>query len=394
MYKLNNQIRIGDIILVRGAAKHSKVIAEFTKGHFSHAMIALENGVFLEAITGSGVQRTSSLRVLFQDKSNVIVLRCNFPNKVVEQRVLTFISVNSPKYQGQKYSFNGAIQSIKSNVKIQNIEGYFCSHLIASIYADAGFPLFEELPHKITPNGLLESKFLNDITEDVIITASNTNNLNFECIDAGGTTLSQDAKNHRQFLNKTAKYFRRNGLNIPNNVPDIILILIDKLDRENARKLDYQISKVYKAIGINEYISKNIYHPDISLLISEVMNKIDIYGEAYILPSYQKYSYDLVLTLSKRYLILKHQEISKLCYQTYKFRFFELRFEYYTILADTINSLIDDARDVLKNFEKNFPQYLNEFQNIIYTVSQEVIEKQNDPEVRSALITSLNNMNK
>lgn len=131
MYTLNSNLRVGDIILVRGAAKHSKMIAKLTNGNFSHAMIALENDIFLEAITGSGVQTTSILRVSFKDKANVIVLRCIFPDEMTKNSVLSYITQNYAVYQGRKYSYKGAVESIKKSGDDSTKGGYFCSHLVA-----------------------------------------------------------------------------------------------------------------------------------------------------------------------------------------------------------------------------------------------------------------------
>lgn len=397
MYVLNQHLRLGDIILVRGAAKHSKVIAEITNGHFSHAMIALENGVFLEAITDSGVQRTSSLRVSFQDKSNVAVLRYNFPNQEIESQVLTYISANSAKYQGQKYNIIGAIQSTQAKDMSQSSKGYFCSHLIASIYADAGFPLLNKSAHKITPNELLESVFLNNITEEIIIPISDiekkreeAGQLTFKCLDAGGTTLSQDAKNHRIFINDTAKYFRKAGLDVPNNAPEIPLILLNESNTSNAKKVDYQISKIYKKIGINKYISNNISGvSDHSLVIAQVMAEFDENGEDCTHTLYHDYCYKFISTLSKRYMLVKHQQLFNRIREQYQFRFFELRLEYYTIAVNAINSLIEEFEYILKSIETRFPLHEEEFKKIKQIVSVSVIEELKDPEVRSALITSL-----
>jgi hypothetical protein len=112
MYTFNSNICVWDIVLVRGAAKHSKLIAKLTSGHFSHAMIALENDIFLEAITGSGVQTTSMLRLSFKDKANVVVLRCIFPDEQKKTDCLAYITKHYAGYQGRKYSYKGAVESI------------------------------------------------------------------------------------------------------------------------------------------------------------------------------------------------------------------------------------------------------------------------------------------
>ena len=77
MYNINTNIKVGDIVLVRGAAKISKIIAKVTRGHFSHACLIVNEGVAIEAV-GCGVIYSSLVRFAFKDLANVRIMRPKF----------------------------------------------------------------------------------------------------------------------------------------------------------------------------------------------------------------------------------------------------------------------------------------------------------------------------
>lgn len=396
MYLFNSNLRVGDIILVRGAAKHSKIIAEFTNGHFSHAMIALENDIFLEAITGSGVQTTSAVRVSFQDKANVVVLRCIFPNKKIEANTLEYVTNNYAGYQGCKYSYKGAVTSIKENGGDKTNGGYFCSHLIAAIYEDAGFPLLNKPVYKITPNELLSSDVLQEVTEQVLspyseITLQRVKNKKkqINCIDGGGDTLSTDAKNHQKLLKETAKYFIRNGLEKPQRCGDFLDILTDPQNQSFSPKLDYQIAKKYKKLGINKYIEIEMNRGDFQSDMSSLMSEIDEFGYDHAKETYRAYNY-LLITNSIKYLDMFSQlENLQLFYDNWKFKYFALKVEYYTLIVNGISGMMEHYLDAMKSIEDKFSNSCDELHKIKETVITYTINKQVDPEKKAALVKFL-----
>ncbi|MCH7332266.1 hypothetical protein [Acinetobacter modestus] len=396
MYILNSNIKVGDIILVRGAAKHSKIIAKLTNGHFSHAMIALENGVCLEAITGTGVQRTSQSRIGFHDKANVIVLRCLFPDEQTALTTYEYISKNSAKYQGNEYSYRGAIESIATNDKDHTNGGYFCSHLVAAIFADAGFPLLDRPVHKITPNQLLESHVLENITDQIVTPISDVtkkrmekNGDKFNCIDAGGSTLSQDAKNHRKLLNDTAKYFRRNKIDVPNRPVEFVLVLTDPLNQDFAKELDYQISKTYKKIGINEYVHQSFSHADYEADLATFADEVHSFGYTHALNLYGNFNYLLMTQLAKRHNAVIHNKVFEDSYQKFKFRYCALKLEYYSTIIGAIDEMINHFIDIIRMIENKFPEHNEELQQIKATIIINIIDEQKDDEIKSALMNFL-----
>jgi len=393
MYTFNTNLRVGDIILVRGAAKHSKLIAKLTDGHFSHAMIALENDIFLEAITGSGVQTTSMLRVSFKDKANVVVLRCTFPDEQTKANSLAYIAINFPKYQGRKYSYKGAVESIKDKGADNTNGGYFCSHLIAAIYTDAGFPLINKPVYKITPNELLGSEFLEDITDEVIspyseITLqrvkSQGNEIN--CIDAGGNTLSKDAKNHNQLLKDIARYFIRYGLTAPRRCGDLPEILTNRLNSHFAKRLDYQISKKYKKIGINESVRGENSKADFEFDRATIISEIEQYGYDHAHDCYSSYNYMLINSLAKLLNERNNLNYFQIFYNEWKFTYFSLKVAYHTSMVKTLSEIMEFYLDIINSIEVKFPDYFDELQETKMLILTHVIGKQADPEQKAELL--------
>lgn len=393
MYTFNTNLRVGDIILVRGAKIHSKFIAKVTNGHFSHAMIALENDIFLEAITGSGVQTTSMLRVSIQDKTNVVVLRCTFPDEKTRVSSLEYITRNFAKYQGRKYSYKGALEAINSSESDHTKGGYFCSHLIAAIYADSGFPLINKPVYKVNPNELLASEFIEDITEQVIspyseITLQRIQNKGekINCIDAGGSTVSQDAKNHNKLLKVTEKYFTRHGLNAPQRCGDFPEILTNRLNSHFAKELDYQISKKYKKIGINKYVSGQKLEANLELDWATIQSEVDQHGYDYAHDLYGSYNYMLITSIVKLLNTRSQLSFFDSFYDEWKFKYFSLKVEYYTSISKHLSEIMDYYLDILNRIESIFPDYFDEFQETKRLIVTYVISKQVDPERKAELI--------
>lgn len=393
MHTFNSNLKVGDIILVRGAKAHSKMIAKMTSGHFSHAMIALENEVFLEAITGSGVQKTSGVRVSFKSLSNVAVLRCIFPNEQTKTTVLTYINKNHPEYQGRKYSYQGAVESIAKSASDNTNGGYFCSHLVASIYRDAGFSLLTKPTYKITPNDLLKSEHLQDVTDQVISPYSEVTlqrvrykGKQINCIDAGGNTLSNDAQNHQKFLKKISKYFIRNNLTPPSRSGDIPEILTNPRNCHLTKNLDYQLSKKYDDIGINESIRRSMIGIDFDSDLSTLMTEIEQYGYDYARETYSAHNYLLTTSCIKFLNTQSHRDHFTWFHLRWGFKYFELKVEYYRLILEMISNIMEFYLDVIKCIEDKYHENNDELNQIKLETISFVIRKQVEPENRSQLL--------
>jgi hypothetical protein len=384
MYTFNNNLLLGDIILVRGAGKNSKLIAKYTNGHFSHAMIVLEHGRVLEAITGSGVQLTSTLKLSFKDKKNLVVLRCKFPDHETKTRVSKYIATNYAHYQGRAYSLVGAMNSITSKKEDHTKGDYFCSHLVAAIYSDSGFPLLEGSPHKVTPNDLLDSELLQEITDavlrpysDITLERVKKNNKQINCIDAGGKTVSQDALNHQKLLKNTKKYFTRNGLPGPKRCGEFIDILTDPKNTSFVKKLDYQISREYKNIGINKFLMESMIAPDFPSDFQNLKDEIQAHGYFYALDAYTSYNALITGSMVKYERNKEHCDLFKIVCERYRFKYAALKLEYYSLIRQMSEDNLKHFCNVCMYIEETFPESSKELEQrksliVAQTMSEQV----------------------
>ncbi|TWD41017.1 permuted papain-like amidase YaeF/Yiix C92 family enzyme [Vibrio crassostreae] len=384
MYTFNNAIENGDIILVRGAAKHSAIIAKMTNGHFSHAMVYLGNGRFLEAITKSGVQVTSHVRISVRDKKNVVVLRCNFDDLETKRKVHGYIAQNYASYQGRAYSYIGAAKSITKDKVDRTAGSYFCSHLVASLYSDAGVPLLKLSPHKVKPNDLLESKLLVDVTTEVLGTYSEETlkrmermNDSLDCIDdSGTTTLSKDALSHQTLLKNTKKYFTRVGLPQPAKCSDFFDVLTDPRNARCSSKLDHQICREYKKLKINSHLKDALNEPDFYIDMDNLKNEINDYGYDYAKDTYNGYNHQLTQ------FILKHKDIKQQSYlvteihSKFNLKYTKLKVEYYELILQMSQDIIDYLLDACKYIEDAFSDKQHELQDLKLRIVAQTLNSQ------------------
>lgn len=148
----------GDVVLERGPGGGSAVVAGATNGHYSHALIWVGGGDFIEAMP-DGVRSLSFARVPVVQPQNWRLLRVApehqvFATKAAEAaRALAF----------NAYDKAGAIRSVMAPRFGPKPSYRFCSQLVAEAYEAAGLPLFEaRAPGAVYPNILLESPRLLD----------------------------------------------------------------------------------------------------------------------------------------------------------------------------------------------------------------------------------------
>jgi hypothetical protein len=268
MYGLTGYIDIGDIILIRGNAKHSKAISVFTKGHFSHACLVVGKSIVVEALGGSGVQITSMVKFIIKDKENIAVLRPKFKDDAQANIVKGYIEEIAKRHQSREYNLIDAIKSVLNRENPTHQDKFFCSHLVASICSEAGFPLTTKKDHNVTPNDFIRSGFLTNITEKAVelvpkhiqegIIKSGKNVL----IDYGCETTSSTALAFRDLIDKTKPIFLEYGLTPPSKFDDIILALTDQANACISLEMDDKITAVYDSIEvINQILKDNSTEP-------------------------------------------------------------------------------------------------------------------------------------
>lgn len=260
MYCLNTFIQPGDVILVRGAAKVSKLISFATKGHFSHTCVVISKTRAIEAIF-DGVQTTNLSRFILENKNNIKVLRPKFETDAQKLSVQKYLEDFAYGHQGKGYNIVDAEKSVfELRFKI-NEKNLFCSQLVAMLFKQAGFPLFTKLEHNVNPNDYTRSNKLSDITADAIsvipeyITrraSVNGQEISVIDCDSGASTDSLPSKLLREFVEESGLIFQQYSLPRPNMSYDIIDQLTDPKNSDISLELDKKLSDLYKSKSIND----------------------------------------------------------------------------------------------------------------------------------------------
>lgn len=146
----------GDVVLEQGQGKLSAVIQRVDRGPFTHALLWLGGGDFLEAI-GSGVRSIGFARVLVQEPGDWTVLR--HPDRAVGEAAAR----ESRAMAHKGYDLWGAARSPFPFARLDPTR-LFCSQLVASAYERAGFPLSKDkAAHQVTPNTLVRETVLDPV---------------------------------------------------------------------------------------------------------------------------------------------------------------------------------------------------------------------------------------
>lgn len=146
----------------------SRAIRIGTWSQFSHAAICTDPPLFVEAV-GVGVRPRSILGMGVRDKQWVRVLRlkadmANHADRTSEA------ARHADRYLVHGYWVGGALATKLPGVSLRKRSKFFCSHLVAQAYMEAGIDLVPGLPpSKVTPKAISHSSLLCDITEDILI---------------------------------------------------------------------------------------------------------------------------------------------------------------------------------------------------------------------------------
>ncbi|MBB3349808.1 hypothetical protein [Sphingomonas sp. BK069] len=157
-----NRLLPGDVVLERGHGKFSPLITAVDRGRYSHALIWIGGGEFLEAVKG-GVRPIGFARVPVREPANWLALRHPNPAAGAAAAVVS----RSMAHRG--YDLLGALTSITPFARLDPTR-LFCSQLVATAYERAGYPLLADLsPHQVTPNMLIRDACLEPVTPPPLI---------------------------------------------------------------------------------------------------------------------------------------------------------------------------------------------------------------------------------
>ena len=142
-------------------------------------------------------------------------------------------------------------------------------------------------------------------------------------------------------------------------------------------------------LSINKYIESEMSHSDFELDISSLAYEIDQFGYDHAQDIYRSYSY-LLITNSIKYLdMCSNINHFQLFYDKWKFKYFALKVEYYTLIAKGISDMMEYYLDAIKSIEDKFPSCFDDLQKIKKSAITHAISKQVNPEKKAALVEFL-----
>ena len=285
MFVLNKYKKAGDILLIRSNSKIGAIIANATRGAFSHAAFVVSDRKIIEALGDVGVQVSSIDRFIFRDSRNIRVFRSNL-NIDEYEKLKNYIDNNHIfNHQSKSYDTKGAIKSILNLDKKIDNEKFFCSKLVARVFEEIGVVLVEKNTENITPNDFLKSSKLKDVT-DIVLTEVPANIVESLKIEGKEILFLEDGKNsksklaqlQRKLVLKAEKIFQKFNRKIRISCSDdIISNLIMELPREHFESLDKELTQLYIELQINESIKiKNTF--DIDKDFESYLIDCDIFG--------------------------------------------------------------------------------------------------------------------
>lgn len=165
-FMLNHELlKPGDIILERGYARHSEIIAKQTGSYYSHAMIYTGETI-IEATHDGGVFSRIPNRSTVRGVNDFKVLRLKiFPG----QNIIDSICNQARYLSGSQYSVVEALKVKSPQIFRETAEDtrkQFCSRLVAQCYNKAGIDLVDNI-NFCSPGDFEKSDLLYEVTEMV-----------------------------------------------------------------------------------------------------------------------------------------------------------------------------------------------------------------------------------
>jgi Permuted papain-like amidase enzyme, YaeF/YiiX, C92 family len=162
MYLLDiDKLETGDIILTRSNSDISQLVRRLTKSEFSHAILYVGVSSCIDS-DGYGVQSQNIQRLLYENKSDVKVLRLKetddrneIPNAIVfaRQKIGTEYSIDEAK-----------VALLKKEIEAKEPNRQFCTRFVAQAFESAGIRLVEN-PDYCNPEELLKSQLLIEVED-------------------------------------------------------------------------------------------------------------------------------------------------------------------------------------------------------------------------------------
>jgi uncharacterized protein YycO len=226
----------GDVLLSTERAATSFTIRFFTSSLFSHAAIYLGDGLYAEAV-GLGVRQRSVATVL---KPRIKVVRLSESAVQNARHVATKAASEIVRYVGAGYWSQGALLSIFRKAASTDRHRLFCSHLVASMYSDAGVDVVPGIEsNKVTPELLARSKCFDDVTQATVF---HTKVIPEHLADHAFETLSDRETVILQTMHaELAPWFEKRGILVPETWDYMVVFLIRHVAGRLQEDLDQEL---------------------------------------------------------------------------------------------------------------------------------------------------------
>lgn len=360
MYCINDNICVGDVILIKSASKAAGVITTMTQGNFSHVALVISKTKVIEAI-GGGVKYSSLLRFLFEDRRNIRVLRATYRDKEHYENTIEYLRVWSSKYQGVGYNTADAIKSVLKLPFTINDDEYFCSHLVATLLNECQVELFKKKTFNVTPkdfelcDGLTDvsDRVISKVNEEISIKRAEKHGFQLECIDTGTTTSSQIVSAIRSVVVGAQKLFKKNSLEKPQRLWSIIEIITREDNVHMIHELDMQLTDIFD----QNFLETPLIFESQPWSIDHYIEEFEEYGNDFAI-SEAKYSKDV----NERMQIERKNFILYISLCEGIFEKFDLTFSsrcaaYYEFCLKNCIYTLQETENIIEAYKKYNDQY-------------------------------------
>lgn len=315
---------IGDIILISNKAISSNIqrglqcVGSFKASKFSHAILALEKGVYIEAMKDSNTKNNISIfcidelkkRLKKEYKSNWKIVRYKNINSDIQKQIIQ----SANYFYGQEYNSNPLYKRFNHK---HNVKSSFCSELVQRIYEKSNIQIGKH-NQDIWPVHLdLLTKKSKDKWEDV------TYKYNKKCTSFFNESLYlNQCKQNKSFTKYIFNYNQEivNTIDFTNLAKSFIETVVNNLDNiEKYDKKSYDelmkkyapeptfhnqfIMPIISKYEIIEYNKKNTFDLEVNSYVYENKN----YNNFNV--NFDKYNELLLLTIQSCEQILNFIEI-------------------------------------------------------------------------------------
>lgn len=161
------KLESGDIILTRSSSRESVLIRQLTKCDYSHAILYVGVSSCIES-DGLGVQSNNIQRMLFENESDVIVLRVKDDTL---KNLLAGAIVFARQKIGTEYSTAEArMARLEKSIAAKETNRQYCTRFVAQAYSNSGIKIVSN-PDYCSPNDIQDSEQLT-IVNNILRTAS------------------------------------------------------------------------------------------------------------------------------------------------------------------------------------------------------------------------------